>query len=102
MREKERVKISVFRMAVLLMTIMFAVLTGNAEIHAAQVLEVNDDTIETVDPTVTPTPTVEPVVTPAVKNGLVKEGTTYRYYIKGKMVTNWQRRSLLRLIQTVE
>lgn len=95
MEKQLKKKVSVFRMAVLLVTIMFAALTGNAEIHAAQILEVNEnDTTETVDPTATPTPTpaVEPIVTPALKNGLVKEGNNYRYYIKGKMVTSkWEK-----------
>ena len=74
---------SVFRSVILLMAVVFAVMAGNIGIYAAQVGETNgNDTTEIVNPT----------VTPIVKNGLLKEGNSYRYYINGKMVTNtWKK-----------
>ena len=74
---------SVFRSVILLMAVVFAVMVGNIGIYAAQVGETNgNDTTEIVNPT----------VIPIVKNGLLKEGNSYRYYINGKMVTNtWKK-----------
>ena len=86
---------SVFRLVILLMAVVFAVMAGNTGIYAAQVGEVNgNDTTEIVNPTVTPEPdiTITPEATPIVKKGLLKEGNSYRYYINGKMVTNtWKK-----------
>ena len=81
--EKVRKRKFVFRSVILLMAVVFAVMAGNIGIYAAQVGETNgNDTTEIVNPT----------VTPIVKNGLLKEGNSYRYYINGKMVTNtWKK-----------
>ena len=89
MQEKERVRerIAAFRVAVLLMAAVFTILTGSTGIYAAQVFEEND-----VTETVTPTITSAPDITPTIKNGLAKEGSVYRYYVKDRMVTNtWKK-----------
>ena len=89
-----RENIFVFRLTVLLLLMLCVLLSLNSvSIHAAQSQETSEnDTTEA--PIITPAiiPSVTPSLTPVPKNGLIKSGNTYCYYVNGKVVKNtWKK-----------